>query len=182
MVSCDVLTRWAQMNVMGFACVHCNWRNKFQIQFSERRVFLRLTAFSVRLVSKFFMTYWYEVLTLGRSLFSSRTSDAFLFWFLLWFACILVFSFELYVDVALLELTFGCFDRFVRRLFSLLCLPLAVVCFFLRRFQYRNWNFMIRIAVRGLQFLLKKLIYHLANQSIPTELWNLAPNRNNLSR
>ena len=131
MVSCDVLTRWAQMNVMGFVCVHCNWRNKFQIQFSERRVFLRLTAFSFRLVSKFFMTYWYEVLTHGRSLLSSRTSAAFLFWFLLWFACILVFSFELYVDVTLLELTFGCFDCFVRRLFSLLCLPLSRCCLFL---------------------------------------------------
>ena len=186
MVSCNVLTRSAhnlkwQMNLAGFVCVPYNWRNKFQIECSERRVLLRL-AFSFRLVSKFFMTYWYEVLTTGRSLFSSRTSAAFLFWFLLWFACILVFSFELCVDVALLELTFGCFDCFVRRLFSLLCLPLAVVCFFLPRFQYRNWNFMIRIAVRGLQFLLKKLIYHLANQSIPTELWNLAPNRNNLSR
>ena len=131
MVSCDVLTRWAQMNVMGFVCVHCNWRNKFQIQFSERRVFLRLTAFSFRLVSKFFMTYWYEVLTHRRSLLSSRTSAAFLFWFLLWFACILVFSFELCVDVALLELTFGCFDCFVRRLFSLLCLPLSSCCLFL---------------------------------------------------
>ena len=50
MVSCNVLTRWAhnlewQMNLMGFVCVHCNWRNKFQIECSERRVFLRL-AFS----------------------------------------------------------------------------------------------------------------------------------------
>ena len=84
MVSCNVLTRWAhnlewQMNLMGFVCVHCNWRNKFQLQCSERRVFLRL-AFNFRLVSKFFMTYWYEVLTPGRSLLSSRTSAAFLFW------------------------------------------------------------------------------------------------------
>ena len=124
---------------------------------------------------------------MGRSLLSSpfffvSTSAAFLFWFLLWFACILAFSFELRVEVASLELTFGCFDCFVRRLFPLLRLPFVVVYFFLPRFQYRNWNFMIRIAVRGLQFLLKKLIYHLANQSIPTKLWNLAPNRNNLSR
>ena len=47
------------------------------------------------------------------------------------------------VDVASLELTLdGCFDCFVPRLFPLLCLPLAVV-------------FMTRIAVHGLQFLLK---------------------------
>ena len=124
---------------------------------------------------------------MGRSLLSSpffvSTSAAFLFWFLLWFACILAFSFELRVDVASLELTFGCFDCFVRRLFPLLCLPFAVVYFFLPRFQYRNWNFMNRIAVRGLQFLLiKKPIYHLANQSFPTKSWNLAPNRDNLLR
>ena len=44
-------------------------------------------------------------------------------------------------------------------------------------------NFMNRIAVRGLQFLLiKKPIYHLANQSFPTKSWNLAPNRDNLLR
>ena len=81
---------------------------------------------------------------MGRSLFSSpfnSTSTAFLFWFLLWFACILAFSFERCVDVASLELTFGCFDYFVRRLFPLLRLPFAVVFFFLPRFQYRNWNF-----------------------------------------
>ena len=125
---------------------------------------------------------------MGRSLLSSpaffvSTSAAFLFWFLLWFACILAFSFELRVDVASLELTAGCLDCFVRRLFPLLCLPFAVVYFFLPRFQYRNWNFMNRIAVRGLQFLLiKKPIYHLANQSFPTKSWNLAPNRDNLSR
>ena len=95
---------------------------------------------------------WDEVYFLV--LFFVSTSAAFLFWFLLWFACILAFSFELCVDVASLELTFGCFDCFVRRLFPLLCLPFAVVYFFLPRFQYRNWNFMIRIAVRGLQFLL----------------------------
>ena len=97
---------------------------------------------------------------MGRSLLSSpffvSTSAAFLFWFLLWFACILAFSFESQVDIASLELTFGCLDCFVRRLFPLLCLPLAVVCFFLPRFQYRNWYFMIRIAARGLQFLLIK--------------------------
>ena len=103
---------------------------------------------------------------MGRSLLSSPfffviTSAAFLFWFLLWFACILAFSFESQVDIASLELTFGCLDCFVRRLFPLLCLPFAVVYFFLPRFQYRNWNFMNRIAVRGLQFLLiKKPIYH----------------------
>ena len=107
---------------------------------------------------------------MGRSLLSSpffvSTSAAFLFWFLLWFAYILAFSFESQVDIASLELTFGCLDCFVRRLFPLLCLPFAVVYFFLPRFQYRNWNFMNRIAVRGLQFLLiKKPIYHLANQS-----------------
>ena len=125
---------------------------------------------------------------MGRSLLSSpaffvSTSAAFLFWFLLWFACILAFSFELRVDVASLELTAGCLDCFVRRLFPLLCLPFAVVYFFLPRFQYRNWNFMNRIAVRGLQFLLiKKPIYHLANQSFPTKSWNLAPNRDNLLR
>ena len=126
---------------------------------------------------------------MGRSLLSSpffvSTSAAFLFWFLLWFACILAFSFELRVDVASLELAFGCLDCFVRRLFPLLCLPFAVVYVFLPRFQYRNWKFMNRIAVRGLQFLLiKKPIYHLANQSFPTKsyAWNLAPNRDNLLR
>ena len=89
---------------------------------------------------------------MGRSLLSSpffvSTSAAFLFWFLLWFACILAFSFESQVDIASLELTFGCLDCFVRRLFPLLCLPFAVVYFFLPRFQYRNWNFLIRITVR----------------------------------
>ena len=124
---------------------------------------------------------------MGRTLLSSpffvSTSAAFLFWFLLWFACILAFSFELRVDVASLELTFGCFDCFVQQLFPLLCLPFAVVHFFLPRFQYRNWNFMNRIAVRGLQFLLiNKLIYQLGNQSFPTKSRNLAPNRDNLSR
>ena len=123
---------------------------------------------------------------MGRSLLSSpffvSTSAAFLFWFLLWFACILAFSFESQVDIASLELTFGCLDCFVRRLFPLLCLPFAVVYFFLPRFQHRNWNFMIRIAVRGLQFFLNKLIHHLANQSFLTKSWNLAPNRDNLSR
>ena len=104
------------------------------------------------------MTYRYSCSNtkfwhMGRSLLSSpffiSTSVAFLFWFLLWFACILAFSFELSVDC------------FVRRLFPLLCLPFAVVYLFLPRFQYRNWNFMNRIAVRGLQFLLiKKPIYH----------------------
>ena len=181
MVSCNVLTRWAnnlecQMNLMGFVCVLSNWRNKFQIQCSERRVFLH--GLSIEL-------FWYKVLTTGRSLLSNpfnSTSVAFVFWFLVWFACILAFSFELRVD-ALLKLTFGCFDCFVRRLFPLLCLPFAVVYFFLPRFQYRNWNFMNRIAVRGLQFLLiKKPIYHLANQSFPTKSWNLAPSRENLSR
>ena len=74
-------------------------------------------------------------------------------------------------------------DCFLQRLFSLLCLPFAVVYFSLQRFQYRNCNFMIRIAVRGLQFfLLNKLIYHLASQSFPPKSWNLAPNRDNLSR
>ena len=125
---------------------------------------------------------------MGRSLLSSpfffvSTSAAFLFWFLLWFACILAFSFESSVDVASLELTFGLLDCFVRRLLPLLRLPFAFVYFFLRRFQYRNWNFMNRIAVRGLQFLLiNKLIYHLGNQSFPTKSRNLAPNRDNLSR
>ena len=51
---------------------------------------------------------------------SNSPSAAFLFWFLLWFACILAFSFELRVDVASLELTFGCFDCFVQQLFPLL--------------------------------------------------------------
>ena len=77
----------------------------------------------------------------GTKLLSSpfnSTSAAFLFWFLVWFACILAFLFVLRVDVPSLELMFGCFDCFVRRLFPLLCLPLAVVCFFLLRFQY--WN------------------------------------------
>ena len=91
---------------------------------------------------------------MGRSLLSSpffvSTSAAFLFWFLLWFACILAFSFELRVEVASLELTFGCFDCFVRRLFPLFCLPFAVVYFFLPRLKLPN-----------------KLIYHLANQSFP---------------
>ena len=46
-VSCNVLTRWAhnlefQMNLTGFVYVPCNWGNKFHIQCSERRVFLRL--------------------------------------------------------------------------------------------------------------------------------------------
>ena len=143
MVSCNVLTRWAnnlecQMNLMGFVSVLSNSKNKCQIQCSERRVFL-------------------QVLTTGRSLLSNpfnSTSAAFLFWFLVWFACILAFSFDLRVD-ALLKLTFGRFDYFVRRLFPLLCLPLAAVCFFLQRFQYRNWYFMIRIAARGLLFFLK---------------------------
>ena len=51
---------------------------------------------------------------------------AFLFWFLLWFGCILEFRF-LRVDVASLELTFDCFDCFVQRLFPLLCFAFAVV-------------------------------------------------------
>ena len=118
-----------------------------------------------------------------RSLLSSpffvSTSAAFLFWFLLWFACILAFSFELRVDVASLELTFGCLDCFVRRLFPLLCLPFAVVYFFLPRFQYRNWNFMIRSLSADFNSSYK-LIYHLASQSFPTKSWNLAPSRENL--
>ena len=122
---------------------------------------------------------------MGRSLLSSpffvSTSAAFLFWFLLWFACILAFSFELRVDVASLELAFGCLDCFVRRLFPLLCLPFAVVYFFLPRFQYRNWNFMIRSLSADFNFSYK-LIYHLASQSFPTKSWNLAPSRENLSR
>ena len=134
--------------LMGFVCVLSNWRNKFQIQCSERRVFLHDLSLEL---------FWYKLQTTGRSLPSNpfnSTSAAFLFWFLVWFACILAFSFKRRVD-ALLKLTFGCFDYFVRRLFPLLCLPLAVVCFFLPRFQYRNWDFMIRIAARGLLFLLK---------------------------
>ena len=86
---------------------------------------------------------------MGRSLLSSpfnSTSAALLFWFLLWFACILAFSFQRCVDVASLELTFGCFDCFVRRLFPLLRLPFAVVFSSCRlgrkkKQQYRNWNF-----------------------------------------
>ena len=124
---------------------------------------------------------------MGRSLLSSpffvSTSAAFLFWFLLWFACILAFSFESQVDIASLELTFGCLDCFVRRLFPLLCLPFAVVYFLLSRFQYRNWNFITRIAVRGLQFLLIKTnISSSKSVLFPTKSWNLAPNRDNLSR
>ena len=122
---------------------------------------------------------------MGRSLLSSpffvSTSAAFLFWFLLWFACILAFSFESSVDVASLELTFGRFDCFVRRLLPLLRLPFAVVYFFLPRFQYRNWNFMIRSLSADFNFSYK-LIYHLASQSLPTKSWNLAPSRENLSR
>ena len=94
---------------------------------------------------------------MGRSLLSSpfnSTSAAFLFWFLLWFACILAFSFELRVDVASLELTFGCFHCFVQQ-FPLLCLLFAVV-FSSRRGSCTEIEIsVIRIAVRGLQFLLK---------------------------
>ena len=121
---------------------------------------------------------------MGRSLLSSlffSTSADFLFWFLLWFGCILAFSFELRVEVASLELTFGCFDCFVRRLFPLLCLPFAVVYFFLPRFQHWYWNFLVRIAVRG-PIPPNKLIYYLANQSFPMKSWNPAANRENLSR
>ena len=81
---------------------------------------------------------------MGRSLFSSpfnSTSAAFLFWFLLWFACILAFSFERCVDVASLELTFGCLVFFFATIIP--TPPFAFCCcfFFLPRFQYRNWNF-----------------------------------------
>ena len=120
---------------------------------------------------------------MGRSLLSSpffvSTSAAFLFWFLLWFACILAFSFELRVDVASLELTFGCLVCFVQQLFPLLCLPFAVVFSSCRCSSTEIEISLIRIAVRGPP---KKLIYHLANQSTPTKSWNLSPNRNNPSR
>ena len=87
--------------------------------------------------------------------FLVSTSAAFLFWFLLWFACI----FSVFVRIARRRrftgiLTFDFLNCFVRRLFPLLCLPFDVVYLFLSRFQYRNWNFMIRIVVRGLQFFL----------------------------
>ena len=90
MVSCNVLTSWAnnlecQMNLMGLVCVLSNWRNKFQIKCSERRVFLHDLSLEL---------FWCKVLTPGRSLLSNpfnSTSAAFLFWFLLWFACILAF-------------------------------------------------------------------------------------------
>ena len=81
--------------------------------------------------------------------FLVSTSAAFLFWFLLWFACILAFSFELRVEVASLELRLAALivlcDNYSH---SGLCLPFSVVYFFLPRFQYRNWNFRIRITVR----------------------------------
>ena len=89
-------------------------------------------------LSKFFMAYCQncsdtKLWHMGRSLLSSpffvSTSAAFLFLFQLWFACILAFSFELRVNFASLELTFGCFDCFVRRLFPLLRLPFAAVFF-----------------------------------------------------
>ena len=106
---------------------------------------------------------------MGRSLLSSpffvSTSAAFLFWFLLWFACILAFSFERCVDVASLELTFGCFDCFVRRLFPLLCLPFAVVFSSCRGSSTEIEISLIRIAVRRLQFLLKNEIVESSSQS-----------------
>ena len=91
---------------------------------------------------------------MGRSLLSSpffvSTSAAFLFWFLLWFACILAFSFELRVDVASLELRLAALIVLCDNYYSHsgLCLPFSVVYFFLPGFQYRNWNFLIRITVR----------------------------------
>ena len=127
--------------------------------------------------------FWYKVLTHGTKFNSSpfsSTTVAFLFWFLLWFACILAFWFELRVDVASLELTFGCFYCFVRQLFPLLCLHFAVVFSSCRGSSSEIEISVIRIAVRGVQFLLKKLIYHLANQSTPTKSWNLAHSEKSL--
>ena len=122
-----------QINLTGFVCVLCNWRNKFQIQ--------RFSASSISSISHS-LSIGFQishglllelVWHMGRSLLSSpffvSTSAAFLFWFLLWFPCILAFSFELRVNVASLELTFGRFDCFVWRFFPFLRLSFAAVFF-----------------------------------------------------
>ena len=169
------------MNLTGFVCVLCNWRNKFQIQRSERRVFLRLVSNFLWLIvslvravliqSSNILDVYFLVLLIAPLLLSCFDLFCDLF------SCIATSSFELRMDVASLELTFGYFDCFVRRLFPLLSLPFAVVFFSSCRGSSTEIEIsVIRITVRWLQFLLKNL----ANQSTPTKSWNLAPNRNNL--
>ena len=155
----ELYPRWVPLNLAGFFCVLRNWRNKFyyttfwasSISSIGFHIFHDLLLVLLEL-------FWYEALTHGTKFtFSSLNSTfaAFCFDFCCEFACILAFSFELCVDVASLEVTFGCFDCFVPRLFPLLCLPFAVV------FSSR-WGSsteieisVIRIAVGRLQFLLK---------------------------
>ena len=125
---------------------------------------------------------------MGRSLLSSpffvSTSAAFLFWFLLWFACILAFSFELRVDVASLELRLAALivlcDNIIIPTQDSVCLFLLFIS------SCRGSSTEIEISwlgsLSGTSIPPIKLIYHLANQSFPMKSWNLAPNRENLSR
>ena len=126
---------------------------------------------------------------MGRSLLSSpfffvSTSAAFLFWFLLWFACILAFSFELRVEVASLELRLAALivlcDNYSHSGKSSVCLFLLFIS------SCRGSSTEIEISglgsLSGTSIPPIKLIYHLANQSFPMKSWNLAPNRENLSR
>ena len=158
-------------NLGAFGSGGCQW------EFSSWIVVSLVRAVLIRSSNS-----WDEVYFLVLLMIFNSTSAAFLFWYLLWFACILTFSFELRVDVASLELTFGCFDCFLRRLFPLLCLPFRVFFSFLPRFQYRNWNLCDKDRCPRTSVPPKKMIYHRANQSTPAKSWNLAPNRKNLSR
>ena len=122
---------------------------------------------------------------MGRSLLSSpaffvSTSAASQFWFLPWFACISAFPFELRVDVASLELTFGCLivlcDDYSHSSVCLLLLFLSSCRGSSTEIEI-SWDRCQRTSIPP-----NKLIHHLANQSFPTKSWNVAPNRDNLPR